>query len=183
MTDVAQGVLNYNLDAAHSSVLFSVRHLAISHVRGEFTGLTGTLTIDPSDPTNSQVSVTIDTSTVNTRTPDRDTHLKSADFFDVANYPTITFVSTSISKTTDEEGIVTGDLTIHGVTKSVTLDVEGSLTDSKDPWGNWRLGFTGKTKIKRSEFGLTYNAVLETGGLVISDAVELTVDVQFVRPA
>jgi len=183
MTEVAEGVLTYNLDAVHSSVQFSVRHLAISHVRGEFTGLSGTLIVDPSDPTNSEVTVTIDASTVNTRTPDRDAHLKSADFFDVANYPTITFVSTSITKTSDEEGTVTGDLTIHGVTKSETLAVEGSLKDSKDPWGNWRLGFTGKTKIKRSDFGLTYNAVLETGGVVISDSVELTVDVQFVRPA
>ena len=91
-------------------------------------------------------------------------------------------MSTSITKTSDDEGTVTGDLTVHGVTKSETFAVEGSLTDSKDPWGNWRLGFSAKTKIKRSDFGLTYNAVLETGGVVISDTVELNIDAQFVRP-
>jgi polyisoprenoid-binding protein YceI len=183
MTDVAQGASTYNLDPAHSSVQFSVRHLAISHVRGEFTGVSGTLTVDPADPTSSKVDVTIDVDSISTRIPDRDAHLKSAEFFDAATFPTITFVSTSAIKTSDDEGTVTGDLTIHGVTKSETLAVEGSLTPINDQWGNLRLGFTAKTKIKRSEFGLTYNAALETGGVLISDSVDLTIDAQFVRPA
>lgn len=180
-TAAESGVITYNLDAAHSSARFSVRHMMISHVRGDFSGLSGTLQFDPQNPEASRVEVNIDVNTINTGQPDRDAHLKSADFLDAAQFPTIRFVSTAARKTTDEEGTLTGDLTIHGVTKSVTLKVEGSLQEAKDPWGNMRLGFTAETKIKRSDFGLTYNAALETGGILIGDDVAITLDVQFVR--
>ena len=172
----------YQLDSAHSAARFSVRHMMISRVHGEFTGVTGTLEVDPAAPEGGKVSVEIDSSTITTHQADRDTHLKSGDFFDVATFPKVTFVSTAVSKSGDEEGTITGDLTLHGVTKSVTLQVEGGTTEVKDPWGNWRLGFTGKTKIKRSDFGLTYNAALETGGVLIGDDIDITLDVQFVRP-
>jgi len=172
----------YQLDATHSAARFSVRHMMISRVHGEFTGLSGTLEFDPASPETAKTSVEIDVSTVSTHQADRDAHLKSADFFDVAQYPKLTFVSTSVSKLGDEEATITGDLTIHGVTKSVTLQVEGASVEVKDPWGNLRLGFTAKTKIKRSDYGLTYNAALETGGVLIGDDIEITLDVQFVRP-
>jgi len=172
----------YQLDAAHSAARFSVRHMMISRVHGEFTGLSGTLDFDPTAPETAKASVEIDVATVSTHQADRDTHLKSADFFDVAQYPNLTFVSTGVTRLSDEEATITGDLTIHGVTKSVTLQVEGSTAEVKDPWGNLRVGFTGKTKIKRSDYGLTYNAALETGGVLIGDDIEITLDVQFVRP-
>jgi polyisoprenoid-binding protein YceI len=172
----------YQLDSTHSAARFSVRHMMISRVHGEFTGLSGTLEFDPAAHEAAKVVVDLDVASVSTHQADRDTHLKSADFFDVAQYPQITFVSTGVSKLGDEEATITGDLTIHGVSKPVTLHVEGSPVEIKDPWGNLRLGFTGKTKIKRSDFGLTYNAALETGGVLIGDDIEITLDVQFVRP-
>src|SRR3569833_1548079 len=143
----------YQLDAAHSAARFSVRHMMISRVHGEFTGLSGTLEVDPATPATGKVSGEIDAASVTTHQPDRDNHLKGADFFDAEKYQKITFVSTSASPD-GEEGTLTGDLTMHGVTKSVTLQVEGATVEVKDPWGNYRLGYTAKTKIKRSEFGL-----------------------------
>jgi polyisoprenoid-binding protein YceI len=177
-----QAVQTYQLDPAHSTARFSVRHMMISRVHGEFTNLSGSLKFNPVKNEESQVDVEIDVSSINTNQGDRDNHLKSADFFDTATYPKITFTSTNTVKTGAEEGTLTGDLTIHGVTKPVTLHVEGSGQEIKDPWGNWRLGFTARTKIKRSEFGLTYNAALETGGVLVGDDVEITIDAQFVRP-
>jgi polyisoprenoid-binding protein YceI len=172
----------YQLDSAHSAARFSVRHMMISRVHGEFTTLSGTLEFDPAAPGSAKVSVEIDAASVTTHQPDRDGHLKSAEFFDTAQYPKLTFVSTGVVKSGDEEGTLTGDLTLHGVTKTVTLQVEGSTQEVKDPWGNLRLGFTAKTKIKRGDFGLTYNSALETGGVLIGDDIEITLDVQFVRP-
>jgi polyisoprenoid-binding protein YceI len=177
-----QAVQTYQLDAAHSAARFSVRHMMISRVHGEFSSMSGSLRFNPNDQTASSVDVEIDVASVTTNQSDRDNHLKSGDFFDVAKFPKITFVSTNAVKTGDEEGTLTGDLTIHGVTKPVTLQVEGSSQEVKDPWGNWRLGFTARTKIKRSDFGLTYNATLEAGGVLIGDDIEVTLDVQFVRP-
>jgi polyisoprenoid-binding protein YceI len=173
----------YNLDPAHSSAHFSIKHLMISTVRGSFSGLSGSLELDPSSLEATNVDATIDVNTISTGAADRDAHLKSADFFDAATYPTITFKSTSLVKVGETEADVTGDLTIHGVTKTVTLHVEGGLEEAKDPWGNLRLGFSGTTKIKRSEFGLTWSATLETGGVMVGDDVTITIDAQFIKAA
>jgi polyisoprenoid-binding protein YceI len=172
----------YQLDGAHSSARFSVRHLMIAHVHGSFSGLTGTLVLDTDTPASSTVSVEIDVDSLSTGQPDRDTHLKSADFFDAAQYPKITFVSTDV-EITESGGKVSGNLTVHGVTKAVTLNVDGNTDEIKDPWGNLRVGFTAATKIKRSDFGLTWNAALETGGVAVSDEVNVTLEVQFVKQA
>lgn len=177
----AQAIQTYNLDPAHSTASFSVRHMMLARVHGSFSGLSGSLKFNPVSHEESSVDVEIDVATISTNQPDRDAHLKSADFFDVANYPKISFVSTGAVKNGEEEGTLTGDLTIHGVTKPVTLHVEGSPNEVKDLWGGYRLGFSARTKIKRSDFGLVYNAVLEAGGVAISDDVDITLDVQFVR--
>jgi polyisoprenoid-binding protein YceI len=171
----------YTVDPAHSSAHFSVKHLAIATVRGEFTALTGSLQIDPTAPESAHVEATIDVNSIRTGQPDRDTHLKAAEFFDVATYPTITFSSTSVTKDGDDEATIVGNLTLHGVTKEVTIKVEGGLEEVKDPWGNLKLGFSGQTKIKRSDFGLIWNATLEGGGLLIGDVITINLDVQFAK--
>ena len=175
--------VTYSIDAAHSSASFSVRHMMISHVRGGFSDISGTLILDPANHEASSVQVEIGVASVHTGNADRDNHLRTGDFFDAAQYPKITFTSTKVEKTGDEEGNITGNLTIHGVTKSVTLAADGGTTEVNDLYGNLRLGFSARTKIKRSDYGLTYNSVLETGGVLIGDDVEVTLDVQFVRPA
>jgi polyisoprenoid-binding protein YceI len=174
-------VSTWNVDPVHSVVEFKVKHMMISNVKGQFTGVSGVLTLDESDVTKSRVEATIDASTINTRDPQRDTHLKSADFLDVEKYPTLTFQSTSVKRTGADEGTVTGELTIHGVTREVVFQVEGPTLPSKDPWGHIRLGLSATTKISRKEFGLTWNAALEAGGLLVGDEVTITLDVQFVK--
>ena len=171
----------WNIDPVHSVVEFKVRHMMISNVKGQFTGVSGVLTLGETDVTKSRVEATIDASTIHTRDPQRDTHLKSADFLDVEKYPTLTFQSTAVQRTANDEGTVTGDLTIHGVTREVVFQVEGPTLPSKDPWGHTRLGLSATTKISRKEFGLTWNAALEAGGLLIGDEVTITLDVQFVK--
>jgi len=172
---------NYTIDSAHSAADFKVRHLMVSNVRGEFSGVTGSLTLDPNNVANSKVEAKIPTATIQTREPQRDAHLKSADFFDVEKYPEITFISTKFAKNGDGEYKVTGDLTIHGVTKQVTLDVEGPTPEVKDPWGNVKVGAEAKTKVNRKDFGLTWNAALETGGFVVGDEVNIHLDLEFTR--
>jgi polyisoprenoid-binding protein YceI len=179
----SEGVTVYELDPTHSSARFSVRHMMISHVRGEFSQLSGSLNFNRTNPVASSVTVEIDASSISTGQADRDTHLKSGDFLALDQYPVIKFVSKSAAKIDDERGTLVGDLTMHGVTREVSLDVEGSAQEVKDPWGNFRLGFSARTKIKRSDFGLTYNAALEAGGVLIGDDVEITIDAQFVRQA
>jgi polyisoprenoid-binding protein YceI len=174
-------VSTWNVDPVHSVVEFKVKHMMISNVKGQFTGVSGVLTLDETDVTKSRVEATIDASTINTRDPQRDTHLKSADFLDVEKYPTLTFQSTSVKRTGADEGTVTGELTIHGVTREVVFQVEGPTLPSKDPWGHIRLGLSATTKISRKEFGLTWNAALEAGGLLVGDEVTITLDVQFVK--
>jgi polyisoprenoid-binding protein YceI len=171
----------YSIDAAHSSVHFSVRHLMISNVRGAFSKVTGTVVFDPENPTETTIEAVIDASSVNTNDAQRDGHLKSADFLDVEHSPTITFKSTKIEPVSEGEWKVTGDLTIHGVTKTEVLKVEGPTPEGKDPWGNTRIGASATTKIKRSDFGLTWNAALETGGVVISDDVKLEMDLELIK--
>jgi polyisoprenoid-binding protein YceI len=171
----------YEIDSAHSSLQFSVRHLMVSNVRGTFTGVKGTVLHDAANPSVSGVEATVDVNTINTHDAQRDTHLKSADFFDVAKYPTIIFRSTKVEKKSDDQFAVTGDLTIHGVTKPVILDVTEVSEQAKDPWGNARMGASVKTKLKRSEFGLTWNAALEAGGLMIGDDVKLDFEIELIK--
>ncbi len=171
----------YKLDPAHSSAQFTVRHMMITNVRGGFSGVQGTARFDPQDLPGSSLDVVIDATTVNTQEPQRDAHLKSADFLDVAVYPAITFKSTTIAAAGDSELSITGDLTIHGVTKSVVLTVEGPTPESKDPWGNTRIGASGTTKIKRSDFGLLWNSALETGGILVGDDLKIALDVSLIK--
>ncbi len=171
----------WNLDPAHSVAEFKIKHMMISSVKGHFAGISGALTLDESNIANSRVEATIDASTVNTRDPQRDAHLKSADFFDVEKFPALTFRSTSIEPTGEGELAVTGDLTIHGVTRSVVFQVEGPTPPAKDPWGNTRIGLSAVAKINRKDFGLTWNAALETGGILVGEEVTIALDVEFVK--
>jgi polyisoprenoid-binding protein YceI len=181
-TNAAPGtVTTWNLDPAHSAAEFKVKHMMISNVKGSFTGLSGVLKLDETDYTHSTVEATIPAASLTTGDPQRDGHVKSADFFDVENFPTLSFKSTNIDSTGGGDYDVTGELTIHGVTKSVTLKVEDVSEPAKDPWGNQRIGLTGSTKINRKEFGLTWNSALETGGVLVGEEVTISLDVQFIR--
>ena len=172
----------WNIDTSHSGAHFSVRHMVISKVRGAFERFTGVIELDEANPAASKVSVSIDATSINTHEPKRDAHLRSADFFDVEKYPELTFVSTKVEKVGDAEYRVTGDLTIHGVTKEVVLDAE-SLGVNKDPWGNDRIGFAATTSINRKDFGLSWNQALETGGVLVGEKIEISLDVQAVKAA
>jgi polyisoprenoid-binding protein YceI len=171
----------WNLDPVHSVAEFKVKHMMISNVKGQFTGITGILTLDENEVEGSRVEATIDASTINTREAQRDAHLKSADFFDVEQFPTLSFRSKQVKRTGDDELAVTGDLTIHGVTRQVTFQVEGPTAAGKDPWGNTRIGLSATTKINRRDFGLTWNAALETGGILVGEDVTITLDLEFVK--
>jgi polyisoprenoid-binding protein YceI len=168
------------IDASHAEVGFSVRHLMISSVRGRFGGITGTVTVDEENPSASKVDVTIDVTTIDTRQEQRDAHLRSPDFFDTANHPTMHFVSKRIEGNVTDEFTIVGDLTIRGVTREVSLDVNAEGR-GMDPWGNERAGFSAKGKINRSDFGLTWNQVLEAGGVAVSDEIKLSIDAEVVK--
>jgi polyisoprenoid-binding protein YceI len=174
-------VTTWQIDPVHSTAQFKVKHLMISNVKGEFTSIKGTLQLDSSDVTKSSLEVVIDANSINTREPQRDAHLKSADFFDVEKFPNITFRSGKVSKEESGEFAVEGDLTIHGVTRKVTLDVEAPSAPQKDPWGGMRIGIEATTKINRKDFGLVWNATLETGGFMVGDEVTIALDVQFIK--
>ena len=182
-TSQAPSPTQWQIDPAHSAAHFSVRHLMISNVRGEFAKVSGTVVLDPSDLTKSAVEVSADTTTIDTREPQRDEHLRSADFFDVANHPAITFRSKKITPAGPDHFKVTGDLTIRGVTRGVTFDVEGPAPAIKDPWGNVRTGVTATAKINRKDFGLVWNALTETGGVVVGDQVSITFEAELVQKA
>lgn len=171
----------WTIDPDHSNVGFKVRHLMVSNVKGSFDKHSGTVEIDDKDITKSKVNVTIDTNSINTNVQKRDEHLRSADFFDVAKYPTMTFVSKKVAKAGKDKLKVTGDLTLHGVTKQVVLDVVGPTKESKDPWGNIRKGATATTKINRKDFGLVWNAALETGGVAVGDEITITLEIEMIR--
>ncbi len=173
----------WKIDPQHSSAQFSVRHMAISTVRGAFSKVTGTILLDDSDITKSTVDVTIDASTVDTREPDRDKDLRSDKFFDVAHYPSITFKSKRVQQVATGKLKVTGDLTIRGTTKEVVLDVEGPTAPVKDPWGNVRVAVTASTKVNRQDFGVKWNATLDNGGVVVGDDVNITIDVEMIKQA
>jgi polyisoprenoid-binding protein YceI len=168
----------WTIDPGHSAAQFSVRHMVVSNVKGEFDGPAGTVTFDPKDPTTLRVEATIDARSINTRNPDRDKDLRSELFFDIAKYPRITFKSRSTSVAGPGKLKVAGDLTMHGVTKPVVLDVEGPTEVIKDIWGSSRVGATATTTLDRRDFGLVYSRVLEAGGAVVGDQVSISIDLE-----
>ena len=175
------GASTWNIDADHSNIEFKVRHLMVSNVKGVFGKLRGVVDIDDKNIAKSRVDVTIDTDSVSTGVTKRDEHLKSADFFDVARFPTMTFVSTKVVQNGKDRLKVSGNLTLHGVTRPVLLDLEGPSADSKDPWGNTRRGVSATTRINRKDFGLGWNKALETGGVVVGDEVTISLEVEMVK--
>ena len=168
----------YKIDTAHSSATFAVAHLGISKVKGEFADVQGSIQYDPADPAASKLEAVIGVATISTRDEGRDTHLKSADFFDVEKFPTMTFVSTKVEPAGEDRLKVTGNLTIRDVTKQVVLDVEGPTGEIKDPWGVFRRAASARTAISRKDFGMTWNSLLETGGLLVGDKVEIALEVE-----
>jgi polyisoprenoid-binding protein YceI len=173
-------VQTWNLDPAHSSATFSIRHMMISKVRGEFATLQGQVVFDPAKPESAKVTAEIDVASINTREAKRDDHLRSPDFFDVATFPKIRFASREITRSGDELQ-VKGDLTIKDVTRPVILTVEGPTPPHTDPFGNVRIGASATTKIKRSEFNITWNVAIEAGGVLVGDDVTIQLDVSLIR--
>ena len=169
------------MDPAHTGVHFKVRHLMVSNVRGEFEKVSGKIVYDEQDISRSSAEITIDAASINTRVAKRDDHLRSADFLDVANHPHLVFRSTKVEKAGAGKLRMTGDLTIRGVTREVVLEIEGPTAEIQDPQGNMRVGGSASTKINRSDFGLTWNKVIETGGVVVGKEVEVIIDIEIVR--
>ncbi|MFD4816418.1 YceI family protein [Peribacillus butanolivorans] len=170
------------IDPTHSAIEFSVKHMMIAKVKGSFNKFEANISANPSDLTTAEIDFTVDVASIDTRNADRDNHLRSADFFDVEKNPTLTFKSTKIVKTGDDEYDVTGDVTLNRFTNEETFAItfEGQ---GKDPWGNEKAGFSGKGKVKRSDYGLTYNAALETGGVLIGDQITLTIEIEAAKEA
>ncbi|MPY87999.1 MAG: polyisoprenoid-binding protein [Luteitalea sp.] len=179
MSTMSETTTIWNIDPSHSSLEFSVRHLMIATVKGRFSDVTGRVVSDDSDLTTSQVEVAVGVNSIDTREAQRDAHLRSPDFFDVEKFPTLTFRSTRITDVSNGTFKLVGDLTMHGGTREIVLDVttEGR---GKDPWGGDRAGFSATTKIKRSDFGLVWNQVLETGGVAVGDEVKIAIDLELV---
>jgi polyisoprenoid-binding protein YceI len=178
-TQAMTGRHTWAIDAAHSEAGFAVKHLMISTVKGRFGTISGQVVLDEANPEASTVEATIDATTIDTRSEQRDAHLRSPDFFDVETYPTITFRSTKVDARGNGEFRVTGDLTIRDVTKQVALEVE-ETGRATDPWGGERIGFTAITKLDRADFGLTWNAALEAGGVMVGNEVKITLEIQAV---
>ncbi|PHD76542.1 hypothetical protein COF64_09410 [Bacillus sp. AFS043905] len=170
------------VDPTHSAIEFSVKHMMIAKVKGSFNKFEASILANPSDLTTAEIDFTVDVASIDTRNADRDNHLRSADFFDVEKNPTLTFKSTKIVKTDEDEYDVTGNVTLNGVTQEETFSItfEGQ---GKDPWGNEKAGFSGKGKVKRSDYGLTYNAALETGGVLIGDQITFTIEIEAAKEA
>ncbi|HEY9479587.1 MAG TPA: YceI family protein [Gemmatimonadaceae bacterium] len=180
-----QSTSTWTIDPAHTLVEFSAKHMVITTVKGRIPGVNGSVTLDEADPARSKVEVELDAASIDTRTEDRDKHLRSADFLDVENFPTISFRSSRVEGVQNREGgsfRVTGDLTIHGVTREVTLD---AIYDGRgrDPWGGERVSFSASTKVDRRDFGLTWNTALETGGVLVSNEIKIQLEVQAVLAA
>jgi polyisoprenoid-binding protein YceI len=171
--------MRWNIDSSHSTAEFTVRHLMITNVRGRFGKVSGSVDYDPAKPEASSIEATIDASSIDTRDEKRDAHLRSADFFDVEKYPSLTFKSKKVTKTGDGFTAV-GDLTMHGVTKEVTLEVEELSQPNKDPWGNTRMGASAHGKINRKDWGLGWNQALETGGVLVGEQVKLSLEISMV---
>ncbi|MGH9589113.1 MAG: YceI family protein [Terracidiphilus sp.] len=174
-------VTTWKIDPAHSVAEFKVKHMMIANVKGKFSGIAGTLILDEADPARSSVEAAIPLETVFTGDAQRDTHLKSADFFDAGKHPEMTFKSSGIEVKSPGQLAVTGSLTIHGISRSVTFEVEGPTPPAKDPWGNTRVGLEAVTRINRKDFGLGWNAALETGGVLVGEEVAITLDIEFVK--
>lgn len=171
-------LVKWNFDHAHSSIDFTVRHLLVSKVRGRFTKWTGNLELDEEDLSRSKVEVDVDLASVDTHQEQRDAHLRSGDFFEVEKHPRMTFQSKRVEKKPGDHLAVTGDLTIRGTTREVVLDVEQGGIVAKDPWGLRRAGFTATAKINRKDFGVSYNQVLDQGGLALSEEVAITIEIE-----
>ena len=171
----------WNIDASHSSVGFKVRHLMVSNVKGVFGKVQGVVNIDDQDITRSTASVKIDTTSVDTGVAKRDAHLRSGEFLDVAKFPTMTFVSVSVVKSGEGRLKVTGDLTLHGVKRTVVLDVEGPSRVAKDPMGNLRRGASAETRISRKDYGIIWNKALETGGVLVGDEVSISIEIEMTK--
>jgi len=171
-------LVKWDFDHAHSSVEFTVRHLLVSKVRGRFTKWTGKLELDEQDLTRSRVEVEIDVASVDTHEPQRDAHLRSGDFFEVEAHPRMVFVSKRVEEKGKDRLAVTGDLTIRGTTREVVLDVERGGVVAKDPWGKRRAGFTATATINRKDFGVSFNQVLDQGGLALSEEVAITIEIE-----
>lgn len=172
--------MTWNIDSSHTRANFSVRHMMISNVNGQFDDITGTVDFNEADPAQSSLNVKIGVASINTRDEKRDGHLKSPDFFDVANHPYLTFESTKVEKTGENVGRVTGNLTIRGVSKPVVLEVEYN-GQAKSPWGTTSAGFSATTKINRKDWGLNWNVALETGGWLVGDDVKITIEAEIVK--
>ncbi len=171
----------WNIDSDHSSVGFKVKHLMVSNVKGSFEKFTGTVDLNEKDITKSKIDVAIETTSINTGVNKRDEHLRSADFFDVTKYPAMTFTSKKVAKSGKGKLKVTGDLTLHGVTKEVVLEVEGPTAESRDPWGNTRKGASATTRINRKDFGLGWNKALETGGVMVGEDVLIYLEIEMIK--
>jgi polyisoprenoid-binding protein YceI len=174
-------ITTWKLDPAHSRAEFKVKHMMISNVKGSFSGLSGNLIEHATDKTLSTIEASIDVNSIVTGDAQRDAHLKSADFFDAAQFPTMTFRSSKVQPNGDGGYNVTGDLTLHGQTRQQTFVVEGPSAPGKDPWGNTRIGISAATKINRKDYGLSWNAALETGGILVGDDVDITLEAQFIK--
>lgn len=172
----------WNIDPSHTLVEFAVRHMMLATVKGNFSGVSGTLIGDPNDLTNAKISVSVDINTIDTRNADRDQHLRSADFFDAENFPKMTFESRNITRTGENTYNIEGDLTIRGTTRPITLEAE-FMGVGPDPWGNTRAGFEATGKLNRKDYGLTWNAALETGGVLVGEEVKITISAEFVKQA
>ncbi len=170
----------WTVDPTHSSIDFSVKHMMIAKVKGTFHAFEANIVADAFDLTSADIQLTVDLNSVDTRNKDRDAHLRTADFFDIEKFPSLVFTSTAITKTDDGEYSVVGDVNLHGVTRSekFTVSFEGA---GKDPWGNEKVGFSAAGSLKRSDYGLTYNAVLETGGVLIGDEVKISIEIEAIH--
>ena len=182
LAGVAAAQQTYDIDSSHSSAQFSVRHMMISNVKGEFTKVSGSIAYDPANLAASKIDASIDTTTINTRDAKRDEHLKSPDFFDTAKFPLLTFRSKQVSKVGGKLQ-AKGDLTMHGVTREVVLYIDGPTPELKDPWGNLRFGVSASTKLNRKDWGLGWNKALESGGVLVGEEVTITLDIEAVRTA
>jgi polyisoprenoid-binding protein YceI len=171
----------WNIDPAHAVAEFKVKHMMISNVKGHFAKVTGRLILDESDLAKSKVTALIEAASIETRDAQRDAHLKSADFLHAEQFPSLSFTSTRVSLVRDGELAVEGDLTIRGITRKVAFSIEGPTPPTKDPWGNTRVGVSATTKINRKDYGLTWNAALETGGFLVGDQVTITLEVEFIK--
>ena len=180
---VAPATRSYDIDTSHSSATFKVRHLMVSNVRGELGQISGRVVYDEADVTRSTVEATIDAKTINTRDEKRDAHLRSPDFFDVETYPVISFKSTRVRATNGGGLLVTGNLTMRGVTREITLDVEDVSAEVNDPWGNVKRGVSARARLNRKDFEVSWNAALDSGGVLVGDEVSINLELELGRKA